>query len=164
MFFQALLLLAAFLCTLVAGFLLAFAAVIMPGIRSLEDAGFIRAFQVIDRVIQNGQPLFLLMWVGSVLSVIAAAAVGQWALGGVDRLLVIAAALVYLLGVQLPTATVNVPLNNRLKQLDTGTMSETARQRARDDFEARWNRWNAIRTACASVTSVLLLIMLFRAN
>jgi uncharacterized membrane protein len=164
MFFQALLLLAAFLCTLVAGFLLAFAAVIMPGIRSLEDAGFIRAFQVIDRVIQNGQPLFLLMWVGSVLSVIAAAAVGQWALGGVDRLLVIAAAVVYLLGVQLPTATVNVPLNNRLKQLDTGTMSETARQRARDDFEARWNRWNAIRTACASVTSVLLLIMLFRAN
>jgi uncharacterized membrane protein len=164
MFFQALLLLATLLCTLVAGFLLAFATVIMPGIRSLEDAGFIRAFQAIDRVIQNGQPLFLLMWVGSVLSVIAAAAAGQWALGGADRVLVIAAALVYLLGVQLPTATVNVPLNNRLKQLDTGTLSETAGKRARDDFEARWNRWNVIRTACATVTSVLLLILLFRAH
>jgi uncharacterized membrane protein len=37
---------------LVAGFLFAFAAVIMPGIRSLGDRAFIRAFQVIDRVIQ----------------------------------------------------------------------------------------------------------------
>ena len=50
--YQLLLMLAAFLCSLVAGFLFAFAAVIMPGIRSLDDAGFIRAFQVIDRVIR----------------------------------------------------------------------------------------------------------------
>ena len=134
----------------------------MPGIRSLDDVGFIRAFQVIDRVIQNNQPLFMFIWVGSALSLIAAAVVGFWALGGADRLLLVAAALVYLLCVQLPTATINIPLNNALQKLDPSMMSETMRKRARDDFEPRWNRWNAIRTACASLTSILLLILIFR--
>jgi len=161
--FQALLILATFLCSLVAGFLFAFAVVIMPGIRSLDDGGFIRAFQVIDRVIQKNQPLFMFVWVGSVLSLIAAAVFGLWALGGANRLLLIAAAIVYLLGVQLPTAAINIPLNNDLQTLDSSTMSETMRKRGRDDFEGRWNRWNAIRTACACLTSILLLIVLFSA-
>jgi len=160
--FQLLLMLATFLCSLVAGFLFAFTVVIMPGITRLDDGGFIRTFQVIDRVIQNNQPLFMFVWVGSVLSLIAAAVSGLWALGGADRLLLIAAALVYLLGVQLPTATINIPLNNELQKLDPGTMSESMRKRARDDFEPRWNRWNAIRTACASLTCILMLILLFR--
>ena len=160
--FHALLMLATFLCSLVAGFLFAFAVVIMPGIRSLDDSGFIRAFQVIDRVIQNNQPVFMLVWVGSVLSLIAAAVVGVWALGGADRLLLIGAALVYLLSVQLPTATINIPLNNQLQTLDPGTMSDTTRRRARDEFEPRWNRWNNIRAASASLTTILLLILLFR--
>ena len=160
--FQTLLMTATFLCSLVAGFLFAFAAVVMPGIRSLDDGSFIRAFQVIDRVIQNNQPLFMLIWVGSALSLIAAAVFGFWALGGADRLLLVAAALVYLMCVQLPNATINLPLNNALQKLDPSTMSETMRNRARDDFEPRWNRWNAIRTACASLTSLLLLILIFR--
>jgi uncharacterized membrane protein len=45
--FQAVLILAAFFCSLVAGFLFAFAAVVMPGIRRLDDGAFIRAFQAI---------------------------------------------------------------------------------------------------------------------
>jgi uncharacterized membrane protein len=158
--FQGLLVLATFLCSLVAGFLFAFAVVIMPGIRSLDDGGFIRAFQVIDRVIQNNQPLFMFVWVGSVLSLIAAAVCGIWAVGGTDRLFLIAAALVYLLGVQLPTATINIPLNKELQKLELSTLNEMMRKRARDNFEPRWNRWNAMRTACASLTCILLLILL----
>ena len=154
---------ATFLCSLVAGFLFAFAVVIMPGIRSLDDDGFIRTFQVIDRVIQNNQPLFLSVWVGSVLSLIAAAVFGFSALGGADRLLLTVTAFVYLLGVQLPTVTINIPLNNALQKLDPGAMSDTMRKRARADFEPRWNRWNTIRTACASLASILMLILLFRA-
>ena len=56
--FLPVLVLATFLCSLVAGLLFAFAVVVMPGLRSLDDGGFIRAFQAIDRVIQNNQPLF----------------------------------------------------------------------------------------------------------
>jgi uncharacterized membrane protein len=154
--------LATFLCSLAAGFLFAFAVVIMPGLRSLDDGDFIRAFQVIDRVIQNNQPLFIFVWAGSVLALVGAAVLGLWALSGADRLLVIVAALVYLLCVQLPTVTINIPLNNELKRLDLGTMNETTRKRARDDFEPRWNRWNATRAACASVASLLLMLLLIR--
>ena len=48
--FQVTLIVATFLCTLVAGFVFAFAVVVMPGIRTLGDGEFLRAFQVMDRV------------------------------------------------------------------------------------------------------------------
>ncbi len=121
----------------------------MPGIRRLDDGGFIRAFQVIDRVIQNNQPLFVLMWVGSVLSLIAATVLGLATLSGADRLLIIVAAAVYFLCVQLPTVTINIPLNNMLQKLEPDSMDETTRKRSREAFESRWNRWNIMRTACA---------------
>jgi len=120
-FFQAVLILAALLCSVVAGFLFAFAVVVMPGIRSLDDGGFIRAFQVIDRVIQNNQPLFIFVWVGSVLSLITATVMGVWELGGLDRQLLVIATLIYVLGVQLPTVIVNVPLNNMLQTPDSAS-------------------------------------------
>jgi uncharacterized membrane protein len=153
------LVLATFLCSLVAGFLFAFAIVVMPGIRNLDDGGFIRAFQVIDGVIQNNQPLFLLVWLGSALALVAATVLGLGTLSGADCLLLVLAALLYLFGVQLPTMTINIPLNNRLQRLDPDTMDATARSRARADFEPRWNRWNVFRTACASLTVILLLLL-----
>ena len=160
--FDAALLLAAFLCSLVAGFLFAFAAVVMPGISSMDDGGFIRTFQVIDRVIQKSQPLFMLAWLGSVGALVVATALGIQNVTGADRLTLIGAALIYLLGVQLPTLTINVPLNNQLQKLDSVTMNTTSLKNARDVFERRWNRWNVLRTACASVTSLALMLLLTR--
>jgi uncharacterized membrane protein len=158
--YQAVVALAGFLCSLVAGFLFAFAAVVMPGIGKLDDGAFIRAFQSIDGVIQRNGPLFVLVWVGSVLAVIAAAVLAVWAPSGPNRLLTIAAALVYVVGVQIPTVGINVPLNNALQKLDPGSMDERARRRAREDFESRWNRWNVFRTVCASVVSILFILLL----
>ena len=104
----------------------------------------------------------MLAWVGSALAAIVAGAMGGWALEGVERLIVIAAGIVYLLGVQVPTIVVNVPLNNRLQRLDVATLGEAALRQAREAFEPRWNRWNAIRTACATLATVLLLLVLLR--
>ena len=159
--FQAALISATFLCSLVAGFLFAFAVVAMPGLGRLDDRAFIRAFQVMDRVIQNNQPLFMLVWVGSVVVLIAATVLGIGQLEGTERVLMITAALVYLLGVQVPTALVNIPLNNRLQTLDLDAMDEVAWKTAREAFEPRWNRWNAIRAALSSVASALLITLLF---
>jgi uncharacterized membrane protein len=160
--FQIALILATFLCSLVAGFLFAFAIVAMPGIRSLNDREFIRAFQVMDRVIQNNQPVFMLVWLGSVVALVTSAVLGFGQLDGAGRLLIIFAALAYLLGVQLPTATINVPLNNQLQTLDVDAMNETTQKAARKEFEPRWNRWNSIRAVFASLASALLIILLFR--
>ena len=57
--FQIALIVATLLCSLVAGFVFAFAVVVMPGIKGLPDREFIRAFQVMDGVIQNNQPMFV---------------------------------------------------------------------------------------------------------
>ena len=160
--FQIALILATFLCSLVAGFLLAFALVVMPGINSLNDREFVRAFQVLDRVIQNHQPIFVLVWVGSVVALVSSAVLGFGQLDGAGRLLTLFAALAYLLGVQLPTVTINIPLNNKLQTLDVDDMNETTQKAARIDFEPRWNLWNSIRTPFASLASVLLIILLFR--
>ena len=160
--FQTALILATFLCSLVAGFLFAFAVVAMPGIRNLNDREFIRAFQAMDRVIQDNQPLFMMVWVGSVVVLITSAVLGIGQLDGVGRLLILFAALAYFLGVQLPTITINIPLNNKLQTLDVNAMNEAAQKEAREDFEPRWNRWNSIRAALSSLASALLIILLFR--
>lgn len=160
--FQIAVILATFLCSLVAGFLFAFSLVAMPGIKSLNDREFIRAFQVMDRIIQNNQPIFMLVWVGSVVALVTSAVLGIGQLDGAECLLIIFAALAYLFGVQLPTVTINIPLNNKLHTLDVDAMNETTQQAARRDFEPRWNQWNSIRTVFASLASALLIILLFR--
>ena len=149
------------LCSLVAGFVLAFAIVVMPGIRSLNDHDFLQAFKVIDRVIQNNQPLFILVWLGSILGLVTVALMGIFQLDGVNRLLIGIAVAIYLLGVQLPTFTINVPLNNQLQMQKLDTMTDLALREARTNFEPRWIRWNALRTVFATLTSVLLIILVF---
>ena len=160
--FQIVLILATLLCSLVAGFLFAFATVVMPGIKTLNDREFIRAFQVIDGVIQNNQPLFVAVWIGSVVASVAVLGLRFGQLGGPQRLLLVAAPLIYILGVQLSTFTINVPLNNRLQALNVDAMNEAALKVARMNFEPGWNRWNLVRTPFAGLTSVLFMILLFR--
>lgn len=147
---------------LVAGFLFGFAVVAMPGIGKLEDGQFLRAFQTMDRVIQDNQPLFMLVWVGSVLATIVTAIVGLSELEGADRVLLLVAATVYVVGVQLPTATINIPLNNRVQLVDTMGGDAATLAEARVEFETRWNRWNQVRTLLAAVTTILFLVLLVR--
>lgn len=153
---------AALLCAMVTGLLLGFLIVAMPGIGTLEDRAFLRAFQVMDEVIQDRQPWFMVLWAGSVVAVLGTAVVGIIELEGIDRALSVAAAVVYLLGVQLPTATINIPLNNLVQTLDLAAMDEPFVTTARADFEARWNRWNAIRTVLGMVSTLMLLVLLLR--
>ena len=160
--FDIILILATFLCSLVAGFLFAFAIVMMPGIKSLNDRDFIRAFQVIDRVIQNSQWTFIVVWVGSVVALMASAVFGSSQLDKAGFLLIFSASLTYIFGVQIPTVTINIPLNNKLQAVDVNAISEIEQKAARTAFESRWNLWNSIRTAFASLTSVFLITVLFR--
>ena len=123
--FQVTMILATVLCSLVAGVVFEFAVVVMPGISNMGDGEYLSAFQTMDRVIQNNQPVFMLVWMGSVIALLAAAALGFGQLEGTGRLLIIAAALFYLLGVQLPTVTINIPLNNTVQALDIDAMDDT---------------------------------------
>jgi uncharacterized membrane protein len=144
----------------VAGLLFVFAIVVMPGIKRLTDREFIRAFQAMDGIIQDNQPLFVLVWVGSAIAVIAATLLGLGQLDGSARLLLLSTAIAYVVGVQVLTIAVNIPLNNRLQALNVDRLDATAQHTARSDFEPRWNRWNALRTIIAILVSAGLMILL----
>ena len=116
--FEAALVVTTLLCGLVAGFLFGYAVVAMPGIATLNDREFLRSFKVMDRVIQNNQPLFLVAWVGSAIALVATAVVGFGRLEGAELWLLVGAAALYVLGVQVSTIVVNIPLNNRLQAVD----------------------------------------------
>ena len=150
------------LCGLVAGFVFAFTSVVMPGIQSLNDRDFLRAFKAMDGVIQHNQPLFLVVWIGSVVVLLISFMLSFWYLEGIEHLLFIVAAAAYLLGVQLPTATINIPLNNWMQGQDLDSATDPAIQEARSRFESRWIKWNAIRTAFATLTSAQMIILLLR--
>ena len=150
------------LCSLTAGVLFAFAVVVMPGLRTLDDAAYLRAFQLMDGIIQNNQPLFMLVWVGSVVAMLAALVLGVGTLTGMDRMLLLAAAALYLGGVQLTTIIIHLPLNSDVQKLNLDVFDSRALQKARTAFETRWNRWNLIRTGFAVGAVVLMLILLMR--
>lgn len=158
--FDAALVVAALLCALTTGLVFTFYVVVMPGIRSLPDRDFLRAFQVMDRVIQDNDPRFIVVWGGSVVALVAAVLLGLGALDGALWVALLGVAVAYFLGVQLPTAVVNVPLNNRLKALDLDTLDAAALRASREEFEGRWTRWNTFRTVFASLCTLSLLILL----
>ena len=155
-------LLSALLCALVAGLVLTFAVVVMPGIRTLGSRDYLKAFKAIDGVIQNNQPVFMLVWLGSVVVLLATAVLGIWRLEGIDRMLLLVACASYMFGVQAPTVTINIPLNNRLQSQDLDTMPESEVLATAGDFDSRWLRWNTIRTVIAILTTIVLLVLLVR--
>lgn len=160
--FDVALVLSALLCSLVAGFLFAYATVIMPGIKGLDDKGFIKAFQVTDSIIQNNHPLFLLVWLGSAVSIVVCTIDGFGKLHGVDLFLLLLAAAGYMIGVQLTTIFVHLPLNNKLQQVDVDNYGKDELKVARLEFEQRWNKSNKIRTLIACSVSLILVLLLLK--
>ncbi|MCB0720185.1 MAG: DUF1772 domain-containing protein [Bacteroidetes bacterium] len=150
------------LCSLTAGFLFAFAVVVMPGLKALDDTGYLRAFQLVDGVIQNNQPFFMLVWGGSILAMLAALGTGVVSLVGIDLILLLAAGVLYLGGVQLPTIAIHLPLNAKVQRINFNEIDASALHEARVDFETRWNRWNVRRTVIAVSSVVLMLVLLVR--
>ncbi|MGK9368503.1 DUF1772 domain-containing protein [Melioribacter sp. Ez-97] len=158
--FHVFLMTSAFFCSLVAGFLLAFTIVVMPGIKTLGNREFIKTFQVIDNVIQNRQPIFIILWLGSVAALGITVILGFQELEKYNSIIILSSFIIFLAGVHVPTIIINVPLNNKLQLINTDTEDEAACQAVRNNFEARWNRWNRIRTVSSSVASILLIILL----
>ena len=149
------------LCALVTGFIFTYAVVVMPGFAKLDDRDFIRAFQVTDGVIQNNQPLFMLAWIGSIVSVVATMILGFIELHGIERWTVFAIGFVYLLGVQGITIRIHLPLNNRLQRLEIDEMDPESLSKERNKFETRWNYFNNIRTLIAFAVSFSLMLFIY---
>ena len=151
---------AALTCSLVTGFIFTYAVVVMPGFSKLDDEEFLRAFQVTDGIIQNNQPLFMLTWVGSIISVISVIAISIFSLGLSEAWIIFIVGLIYLLGVQGITISIHLPLNNRIQSIDIYNLNNQSLNEERTKFELRWNYFNKIRTFIAFSTSLSFLLIL----
>ena len=132
----------------------------MPGFSKLDDKEFLRAFQVTDGIIQNNQPLFMLTWIGSIVSVLGTVFCAILSLELRESFLIIICGFVYLLGVQGITMSIHLPLNNKLQELVLDGLSNQILKEQRSNFEETWNFYNKIRTALAFSVSLLFLVFL----
>ena len=155
-----LLILSITLCSLVGGFTFTYAIVVMPGLSSLSDREFIRAFQVTDAIIQNNQPLFMLTWIGSIISLLGVVLISLVSFGLLNSWLLILISAVYLLGVQGITIAIHIPLNNHIQKVAVQELNDEVLTDERLTFERKWNYYNIIRTSLSIFVSLTLLIIL----
>ena len=146
------------LCSLVTGFILTYAIVVMPGLSKLDDKEFIKAFQVTDGIIQNNQPIFILIWVGSIISVVSTIIISIFTLGILEGWKIIFVSLVYLIGVQAITIIIHLPLNRRIKKIDINSTNLQSLNEERKNFETKWNYFNNIRTVIAFLVTLFFLL------
>ena len=151
------------LCALVTGFIFTYAIVVMPGFSKLSDKEFIKAFQVTDEVIQNNQPLFMITWIGSIISILSTIIVATATTGLSNSWLIILVGVIYLLGVQGVTIVIHLPLNNHIQKMNIDKMTDKDLGEERRKFQKKWNFFNNIRTSVAfSVCVTLILILTMR--
>ena len=148
------------LCSLATGFILTYAVVVMPGLSKLDDKEFIKAFQVTDGIIQNNQPIFILIWVGSIISVLSTIIVSILSLGILEAWLIILTSLIYLLGVQGITISIHLPLNKHIQNIDIDITDSQTLSDERKNFEKKWNFFNNIRTGIALFVILIFLLIL----
>ena len=159
-FFYFFLFLSILSCSLVTGFIFTYAIIVMPGLSKLSDKEFLKAFQVTDAVIQNKQPIFMLTWIGSIVSVLSLILISITYVGLSDSWLIVLVALLYLLGVQGITIFIHLPLNNQIQKLNLEKLKDENLRNERLNFENKWNFFNNIRTTIAFFVSLTLLIFL----
>jgi len=147
------------LCSLVTGFILTYAIVVMPGLSKLDDKEFIKAFQVTDGIIQNNQPIFILIWVGSIISVVSTIIISIFTLGILEGWKIIFVSLVYLIGVQAITIIIHLPLNKRIQNIDINSTNLQSLNEERKNFETKWNYFNNIRTVIAFLVTLFFLFI-----
>ena len=147
-------------CSLVTGFIFTYAIVVLPGFSKLDDKEYIRAFQVTDEVIQNNQPLFMLTWIGSIISVLGAILASILSPDLSETWFIVLIGVVYLLGVQGITITIHLPMNNHIKDLNLDELDDQTLSKERLKLETKWNYFNNIRTGVGFFVSLSLLLIL----
>ena len=147
-------------CSLVTGFIFTYAIIVLPGFSKLDDKEFIRAFQVTDGVIQNNQPLFMLTWIGSIISVLGAILASIVSIELAETWLIVVVGTVYLLGVQGITISIHLPLNNHIQKLNIDELDNQTLREERLKLETKWVYFNNIRTVVAFSVSLMFLVIL----
>lgn len=140
-----------------AGFFVAWSVSVILGTKKVSDFTYLETMQLINREILN--PVFFMVFFGSLIA-LTINAVLQFNNQPVFWL-VVASAIVYLVGTFGVTALGNVPLNNELEAFDINQPGLEALREFRAYYEGTWNRFHNIRTIAGMISFILLLISVF---
>jgi uncharacterized membrane protein len=140
---------------LTAGLCFTWSNAVTPGLGLLDDLGFLKAFQAINRAIIN--PSFLIVFMGPSFLLFVNAFIckntNQFTFTSY-----LVAAVLFFIGVGLVTIFKNVPLNEILDKTVLETASNAELAELRKTFEQPWNHWHMIRTVCSFTSFVFLVI------
>ncbi|WP_182898916.1 anthrone oxygenase family protein [Microbispora sp. H10830] len=137
-----------------AGTFFGFSVGVMPGLNAASASSAIDAMNAVNVKIQN--PVFLAAFV---LAPVAAAGAGGLLLATPRSGAAwpfFAAAAVYVVGVILITAAVNVPMNDALAAAAAHGDPAGAAARIWSDYSARWTTWNSWRAVAGAVSLLLM--------
>jgi len=139
---------------LTAGLCFTWSNAVTPGIGRLDNIGFLKAFQAMNRAIINGK--FMIVFMGPTVLLF----LNTYLFKNTNTVfwLFLAAAILFFVGVGLVTVFGNVPLNEILDASNLGLLSKLELQELRDKFEQPWNRWHTIRTVSSFMSFLLLLV------
>lgn len=147
---------AAMVTALIAGLLYAYSCSVNPGLNRLSDPEYVTAMQSINRAIQN--PVFFISFLGAPVLLPVSTWLSYSQPVSNRFWFLLAATIVYLIGVLGVTALGNIPLNISLESFSVQTASpqEIAAQRAQ--FEGPWNSWHTIRTVASVIALAFVII------
>lgn len=128
----------------VGGVFFAFSTFVMRALGQLPPGSGIAAMQRINVVVLN--PWFLGVFLGTAVLAAAGAVVALPSLPAPAAVLLLVAALLYLLGSFAVTMRGNVPRNERLARLEAASAEATEYWPV---YEREWTRWNHVRTVAS---------------
>jgi len=141
---------------LMAGLFFAWSFSVTNGIARLPDSGYIAAFQAMNRAIQNFVFLSCFMATLILLPLVTFMHYTPQPSGRFWFLL--AASVLYAVGVFGVTMALNVPMNEALDKFPLHTASADQITAQRAWFEDRWNRLNMIRTVANALAMACFII------
>ena len=150
------LIVATLLTGLSAGLCFTWTNTVTTGLARLDDIGYLAAFQQMNRTILN--PTFFVVFLGPVFVITASAILHKNSAAPVLWMM-IAAAILYFVGVGLVTVFGNVPINEVLDGKDLNLINPQDAQALRMRFEQDWTRLHLIRTYASGISFLLLILV-----
>ena len=147
---------AVLLSGLVSGLFYSYSCSVNTGLRSLSDSEYVKAMQSINVAIQN--PWFFISFMGLLLIYPVSLYRLYQQPVDISFYCLLAATVIYFLGVFGVTIFFNVPLNEQLAKFPVTTASPGEITSMRKIFEAPWNNYHTVRML-ASILSFALSIL-----
>jgi uncharacterized membrane protein len=148
------LVIAGVLTGLLAGVFYCFQVAIVPALRRLAAAQHIAAMQHINSAIKN--PVFMLSFLGPTILLPVATLLHN---GQPEFLPLLLAAILHIVGANAVTIGGNLPLNDKLDQVNAASLTTTEAERIRVDFQgpgSSWMQFHAVRTIASTLATALV--------